>query len=34
MAILALSNSLEDLRERMSNIVVASDTSGQPVTGK
>uniref|UniRef100_A0A0N4WZW6 formate--tetrahydrofolate ligase n=1 Tax=Haemonchus placei TaxID=6290 RepID=A0A0N4WZW6_HAEPC len=32
MAILALTTSLEDMRERISRIVVASDTSGKPVT--
>ncbi|ODQ66465.1 C1-THFS protein [Nadsonia fulvescens var. elongata DSM 6958] len=32
MAILALSNSLEDMRERLGNMVVASSRSGQPVT--
>ncbi|KAJ5220313.1 C-1-tetrahydrofolate synthase cytoplasmic [Penicillium chermesinum] len=32
MAILALSNSLEDLRERLGRMVVASSKSGEPVT--
>ncbi|KAJ1365341.1 C-1-tetrahydrofolate synthase, cytoplasmic [Parelaphostrongylus tenuis] len=32
MAILALTTSLEDMRERFSKIVVASDMSGKPVT--
>ncbi|XGW12884.1 hypothetical protein V3C99_013492 [Haemonchus contortus] len=32
MAILALTTSLEDMRERISRIVVASDTNGKPVT--
>eukprot|EP00049_Salpingoeca_infusionum_P017983 m.355260 g.355260 ORF g.355260 m.355260 type:complete len:927 (-) comp17207_c0_seq1:155-2935(-) len=32
MAILALSTDLKDMRERMHNIVVASDTEGTPVT--
>jgi formyltetrahydrofolate synthetase len=32
MAILALSVSLADMRERLGKIVVASDKDGQPVT--
>lgn len=32
MAILALSNSLEDMRERLGNMVVASSKSGVPIT--
>ena len=31
MAVLALSTSLEDMRERLGRMVVATDTSGQPV---
>nr|XP_053633121.1 C-1-tetrahydrofolate synthase, cytoplasmic-like isoform X1 [Cherax quadricarinatus]XP_053633130.1 C-1-tetrahydrofolate synthase, cytoplasmic-like isoform X1 [Cherax quadricarinatus]XP_053633136.1 C-1-tetrahydrofolate synthase, cytoplasmic-like isoform X1 [Cherax quadricarinatus] len=34
MAILALTTSLEDMRERLGNMVVASDTSGNPVTAE
>lgn len=32
MAVLALTTSLADMRERLSKMVVASDTSGNPVT--
>lgn len=32
MAILALSENLEDLRERLAKIVVANDKNGEPVT--
>ena len=32
MAILALTSSLEDMRERIGRIVVASSRGGQPVT--
>lgn len=32
MAILALSNSLQDMRERLGNMVVASSKSGEPIT--
>ena len=32
MAVLALSASVEDMRERLGLMVVATDTSGQPVT--
>jgi formate--tetrahydrofolate ligase len=34
MAILALCKSLKDLRERLGRIIVASDTSGRPVTAE
>ena len=34
MAILALTNSLEDMRERLGKIVVASDVAGNPVTSE
>ena len=34
MAILALTTSLEDMRRRLGNIVVASDRSGNPVTAE
>ena len=34
MAILALTTSLADMRERLGNIVVASDRSGNPVTAE
>ena len=32
MAVLALSTSVEDMRERLGKMVVATDTSGQPVS--
>ena len=32
MAVLALSTSVEDMRERLGLMVVATDTSGQPVS--
>ncbi len=34
MAILALTTSLRDMRERMGRIVVASDRAGNPVTAE
>lgn len=34
MAILALTNSMEDMRERLGKIVVASDIEGNPVTAE
>ena len=34
MAILALTNSLADMRERLGKIVVASDVAGNPVTSE
>ena len=34
MAILALTNSLQDMRERLGKIVVASDVDGNPVTSE
>ena len=34
MAILALSNSLKDMRDRLGKIVVASDMDGNPVTSE
>uniref|UniRef100_UPI00398E8761 monofunctional C1-tetrahydrofolate synthase, mitochondrial n=1 Tax=Pristiophorus japonicus TaxID=55135 RepID=UPI00398E8761 len=34
MAILALTNSLDDMKNRLSNIVVANDRKGQPVTAE
>ena len=34
MAILALTNSLADMRERLGKIVVASDIAGNPVTSE
>lgn len=32
MAVLALSNSVEDMRERLGRMVVATSTSGEPVS--
>lgn len=34
MAILALTTSLEDMRQRLGNMMVASDRSGNPVTAE
>ena len=34
MAILALTTSLKDMRERLGNMVVASDRQGNPVTAE